>query len=56
MELGSISSCVPAVAIRRFYLAKHSPPQAGTCLPSLVTRGAHRYLATLANRHNEGAI
>ena len=51
--LASVSSCVPEVAIPRFCIAKISPPE--TYLLSLDTRGAYRYLATLANYYKEHA-
>jgi hypothetical protein len=53
LEMGSVSSCVPEVAIRRFRVAKLSRPE--TCLRSSDTCGAHTYLATLANYHKEQA-
>ena len=43
------SSRVPEVEIRHICVAKVSRPE--TYLPSQHTRGAHTYLAALANRH-----
>ena len=51
LEVATASSCVPEVEIRHFFFAKVSRPE--TYLPSQHTRGAHTYLATLANRHKE---
>jgi hypothetical protein len=46
-----LGSCMPVVAIRRFRVANLSQPE--TRLRSSDTRGAHRYLATLANYYKE---
>ena len=54
LEVASLGSRVPEVAIRRFWVSGLSRPE--TCLRSKDTRGAHRYLATLANHYTELAI
>ena len=51
LEVASISSCVPEVAIRRFCFAKLSRPE--TRLRPWDKIQVHRHMATLANHHKE---
>jgi hypothetical protein len=51
MEVAPASSCVQEVAIHHFGIANHTRPD--TCLRSLDTRGAHKYLAIPTNNNKE---